>query len=123
MKTILKWIVMAVAVYAAFWIGEKIGLDMRPSEKWQENLLVALLLGLVNAFVAPIVKLLTIPINCMTFGIAGLIINVLLFWMVFAVSPFDFKIGNFWAALFASIMVTVINGILKSILGFDDEKK
>ena len=123
MQFLLKWLIFAVALHLTFWSGARLGLDMRPSPNWQDNLMMALLLGLVNALIKRGVKLALLPLNCLTLGIAGLLVNTLLFWAVFALAPFNFRIGSFWAALYGSLVLGVINGLLSGVLLRDEPKK
>ncbi|MCS7273308.1 MAG: phage holin family protein [Fimbriimonadales bacterium] len=125
MRFLLKWLLFAVALYLTFWSGALLGLDMRPSPNFLDNLLMALLLGLVNALLRRGVRLALLPLNCLTLGIAGVLVNALLFWAVFALAPFNFRVGNFWAALYGSIMLGIINGLLSGVLlpDEDDEKR
>ncbi|GIV05448.1 MAG: hypothetical protein KatS3mg016_1023 [Fimbriimonadales bacterium] len=122
MRFLLKWLLFAVALHLTFWSGARLGLDMRPSPNWQDNILMALLLGLVNVFIRRGVKLALLPLNCLTLGIAGLLVNTLLFWAVFALAPFNFRVGNFWAALYGSIVLGIINGILSGVLLRDENE-
>ncbi len=120
---ILKWVVFAVAIHLTFWSGRALGLDMSPSPHWQDNLLMALVLGLVNAFIRPVIRLALMPLNCLTLGIAGLLVNTILFWVVFAFAPFNFRVGNFWSALYGSIVLGIVNGLLSGVLLGDKESK
>ncbi len=121
MRFLAKWVIFAVALYLTFWSGERLGLDMAPSSHWQDVAVMSLLLGLVNALVRPLMRLALLPLNCLTLGIAGLIANALLFWLVFAVAPFGFKVGNFWAALYGSVVLGIVHGLLSGL--FLDEKR
>ncbi|MDW8106285.1 MAG: phage holin family protein [Armatimonadota bacterium] len=123
MRFLLKWLLFAVALYLTFWSGALLGLDMRPSPNLGDNLLMALLLGLVNALIRRGVQLALLPLNCLTLGIAGVLVNALLFWAVFALAPFNFRVGNFWAALYGSIMLGIINGLLSGVLLPDEDDK
>ncbi|MCS7301247.1 MAG: phage holin family protein [Fimbriimonadales bacterium] len=123
MQFLLKWLLFAVALHLTFWSGDALGLDMRPSPRWQDNLLMALLLGLVNALIRRVVKYALLPLNCLTLGVAGLLVNTLLFWAVFAFAPFNFRVGNFWAALYGSIVLGIINGLLSGVLLSDEKEK
>jgi len=123
MQFLLKWLLFAVALHLTFWSGACLGLDMRPSPHWQDNLLMALLLGLVNALIRRGVQLALLPLNCLTLGVAGVLVNALLFWAVFALAPFNFRVGNFWAALYGSIVLGLINGLLSGVLLSNDENK
>ncbi len=121
MQFIWRWLLFAVALHLTFWSGARLGFDMRASPNWQDNLIMALLLGLVNAFIRRGVRYALLPLNCLTLGVAGLLVNTLLFWAVFALAPFNFRVGNFWAALYGSLVLGVINGLLSNVL-LSDEK-
>lgn len=99
------------------------GLDMSPSTHWQDVAIMSLLLGLVNALVRPLMRLALLPLNCLTLGIAGLIANALLFWVVFALAPFGFKVGNFWAALYGSVVLGIIHGLLSGLFLEEDRRE
>ena len=68
----------------------------------------ALLLGLVNAVVKPVIIILTIPLTLITFGFFLLVINALMMMLVSALVP-GFRVSGFWTAFFASIVVTVVS--------------
>lgn len=74
-------------------------------------LLATLVLGLINALVRPVIMLLTLPINAITLGIAGLVINALLVLGV-AELVTGFTLDSFWWALAFSIVLTIVHGIL-----------
>lgn len=121
MPFIWRWLLFAIALHLTFWSGARLGFDMSASPNWQDNLIMALLLGLVNAFIRRGVRYALLPLNCLTLGVAGLLVNTLLFWAVFALAPFNFRVGNFWAALYGSLVLGVINGLLSNVL-LSDEK-
>lgn len=76
---------------------------------------VAIVLGIVNAILRPIIFILTLPINILTLGLFSFVIMGLLVYLVSAIVP-GFKVDNFgWAILFA-LIVAIINWILWSIL-------
>jgi putative membrane protein len=68
----------------------------------------ALLLGLANAIIRPIVILLTIPLTIFTFGFFLLVINALMMLLVSSVVS-GFKVSGFWTAFFASIFIAVLS--------------
>jgi putative membrane protein len=78
--------------------------------------IVALLLGLVNAFVRPVLLLLTLPFVLFTVGIGFLIINALLLWMVGSIVP-GFRIEGFWSAFFGGMIISVTSSLVGSLLG------
>lgn len=105
---ILRWLCTTFAVAVATWIT---GIDY--TEPWQ-LFAVAFLLGLVNAFLRPILLLLSLPFIVVTLGFFILIVNTLLFWFVSKLVP-GFEVGGFWQAFFAALIVTVVNWALSSV--------
>lgn len=79
----------------------------------------ALLLGLVNAVVRPVIIILTIPLTLITFGFFLLVINALMMLLVSTLVP-GFKVSGFWTAFFASIVVTIIS-LMVGMLIFPSE--
>jgi putative membrane protein len=84
-------------------------------------LIAALVLGLVNALIRPVLILLTLPVTILTLGLFIFIINALMFWLV-AEMVDGFKVSGFMAALLGSLMFSVIT-MLTSFLIPDGKKK
>ncbi len=73
-------------------------------------IVAAVILGLLNLFVKPILFILTLPITVITLGLFMLVINASLFW--FASSFIDgFSVANFWYALLGSLIVSTVSAI------------
>ncbi|MBI2053909.1 MAG: phage holin family protein [Candidatus Staskawiczbacteria bacterium] len=70
-------------------------------------LLVALVLGLFNASIRPLLILFTLPINILTFGLFTIIINASLILLASAIVP-GFKVSGFWTALLFSIVLAIV---------------
>ena len=78
-------------------------------------LLVALVLGLLNAVVRPILVLLTLPISLVTLGLFVFVINGLMFWL--AARMLDgFTVDGFWWAVLAAIVYSLVSTVVSSIL-------
>lgn len=103
-KALIRWIVLSAAVVLAEMIIPGIHLG---GTTWITALAVGLILGLINAFIKPVLEVLTIPINLITLGLFGLILNALLFWATAYFVP-AFTIAGFWPALLGSIVVSVV---------------
>jgi putative membrane protein len=101
-KLIFKWLVLSAAVVLAAYLVPGIMVA-----SWQVALIAGLVLGLINLFVKPVLSILTIPINIITLGIFGIILNAILFWAA-AYFVSGFSIANFMAALFGSIIVSIV---------------
>jgi putative membrane protein len=78
--------------------------------------LTALVLGLVNAIVRPILVIISFPITCATLGLFLLVINALMLLLVGAIPPLGFSVDGFWAALFGSIVISIVSAILSRVL-------
>ncbi len=101
-KLIFKWLVLSAAVVLAAYLVPGIMVA-----SWQVALIAGLVLGLINLFIKPVLSILTIPINIITLGIFGIILNAILFWAA-AYFVSGFSIANFMAALFGSIVVSIV---------------
>lgn len=109
-QIILKWIALAGAVIAAAYIVPGIEVS-----SFGTALIVALVFGLINVFIKPVLKILTFPINLLTLGIFGLILNVLLFWAVSGPVA-GFVISGFVPALLGSLVVSVVMWVVDRFL-------
>jgi putative membrane protein len=78
-------------------------------------LLAALVLGLINAIVRPILIILTLPLTLLTLGLFIFVINGLLFWFVGSFIK-GFTVGGFWTAVFGAIVYSVISWALSSLI-------
>lgn len=78
-------------------------------------LIGALVLGLVNAIVRPIMILLTLPLTIVTLGLFLFVVNALMLWLVAALTP-GLQVKGFWAALLGSVLLTVLNLIIARLV-------
>ena len=83
--------------------------------RWTTLLLAALLLGLVNAFVRPVVTLLTLPLTVLTLGLFLLVVNAAMIGIVGWLLK-DFTVAGFWPAIFAAIVTGVVSWIGQSLI-------
>lgn len=125
MKLIIRWLVTALALYIAANIVP--GIEIEGNDAALTVIIMALALGLVNALVRPILKLLSCGLILLTLGIFLLVINAFSFWLAsyIAVNWFDvgFHVEGFWPALLGSIVVSLVSLVLNSILIEEPEKK
>lgn len=110
MDLIIKILISAVAVFAVSYILSGVTV-----KSFGTAILVAIVLGIVNAIIRPILVILTIPVTILTLGLFLLVINALMIMLVDAVIA-GFKVKNFWWALLFSIILSLVNGILTWIL-------
>lgn len=78
----------------------------------------AIVLGIVNAVVRPIMILLTLPLTLLTLGLFLFVVNALMLWLVAALVP-GMEIGGFGAALLGSLLLTVLNLLIDSLVPGD----
>lgn len=100
---LVHWGITALSLWVAGFIFHGISFANR-----QSLLISALLLGLANAIIRPLVILLTIPLTIFTFGFFLLVINAMMMLLVSSVVP-GFKVSGFWTAFFASIFIAVLS--------------
>lgn len=116
MRLLLVWLINAVALIAVAYLMPDIGV----SSFWTA-LVAALVLGLVNAVIRPILILLTLPATILTLGLFIFVINGLLFWMVGSFVD-GFQVGGFWAGFFGAIVFSVISWLLSALLLRDEPR-
>lgn len=85
-------------------------------DSWGSALFAAVILGLVNAFVKPLMVLLTIPLTIITMGLFLLVINALVLQLVAALSP-GVRISGFGQAVLGSIVLTILTLLVQMVLG------
>ena len=103
---LIRWAVSALALWVATRIIPGIVFDGGP---W--NLfLVALLFGVLNAVVRPILKFFSIPALIVTLGLFIFVLNALCFWLVSAVVP-GYHVAGFWPALGGALVVSVMSWV------------
>lgn len=82
---------------------------------WYNALVIALVLGLLNAVLRPILLLLTLPINILSLGLFTLVINTLLFWFVSTLVK-GFEITGFWPAFWGAFIMWLVSWIVNELL-------
>ena len=110
MNFLVNWLISAIAIIITAYLLPGVIL----AGFWTA-LIVALILGLINAFIKPVILMLTLPINLLTLGLFTFIINALIILLVsFLVS--GFAVINFWWALLFSIIISIVNYILYGLI-------
>ena len=78
------------------------------------TIVTAIVIGVVNTFIKPVLQIIFIPLTIVTFGITAILINVVLLWGVSFTVP-GFEIDNFWTAFIASIVLSLISLFLHKL--------
>lgn len=100
----IHWIILTVAILIAAYLIPGVHVTFVGA------LVLAVVLGLINLFIRPVLLLLTLPLNIVTLGIFSLVLNALIIMLLGYFVP-GFGVSGFWAAFFFSILVSVINGL------------
>jgi putative membrane protein len=112
MKSFLvRWIITTLAVQVAAQIVHGITWDT-----WSGLLIATLLLGLLNALVRPVLIFFTLPLVVLTLGLFIFVINALLLYGVGHLLK-DFHVADFWAALWGSVIISVVTMVLNLLTG------
>jgi len=108
---LIRVVVNAVALWVAGRVFDGITLE----DGFWDILLVGLIFGLVNAFMKPIAKLISLPIRMITFGLFTLVINALLLMLTAWIAP-GLEIDGFWSALLGAIVISLVSWALSLFL-------
>lgn len=115
----VKLIVRLVINAAALWIAAYIVPGISITENIGGLALVALVFGVVNAFIKPIVTLLTCPLNILTLGLFTLVINALMLLLTAAVVS-GISVEGFLPALLGGLVVSIASTLLSTFLVDED---
>lgn len=119
MQLLLRWAISAAALYLTVWLLQLVDLARLDATYWYSWFIAVIIMALVNALIRPIARLLTAPLNCLTFGILGVIINAVMFWLISAIAEGVgtpvFQVRPL-GALIGSFLVGAIGGILSKLI-------
>lgn len=116
LRLLLRWALNAVALLI---IPEIIsGITV---ESYLSALAAAVLLGLVNALIRPILVLITLPITLLTLGLFTLVINAFLFWGVSGLVG-GVQVSDFWTAFWGALLYSVLTWIVNLAVGDPDRR-
>jgi putative membrane protein len=130
-RLLLRWLFLALSVAAASAISQALGLgfeaDLRDTNSFIRLLIGVAVLGLLNATLGLVLKILTIPLSCLTLGLFSLVVNAFVL-EVAASFHLGFRLARegsagFWAAFAASVFISVINGVLNSLVEDDEGER
>jgi putative membrane protein len=117
-KLVIRWVCNVVALFVAAWILSGVSYG----HQWWTLFIAAAVFTLVNAWVKPVLAVLSIPFIVVTLGLFYFLINVLMLYLTDWIVP-DFEIKTFWWAVLAAIIVSLINGLLNMFLPDDDRRR
>lgn len=109
MKILIKWLSATAAIMIAAYLLPGVEVD-----GFFAALIGALVLGLINAFIKPILVIFTLPINILTLGLFTLVINALLV-MLMAMIVSGFAVASFWSAMLFGVVLAIVNWFLSKM--------
>jgi len=122
MNLLIRWIITSISLVIAAWLVPGIRVQ---SEAWTVFAVMAIILGLVNAVIRPILKLLSCPLIILTLGLFVLVINGFTLWLASLIAVQWFHVGfyvdGFWAAFLGALIVSLVSVVLTALFG--DEKQ
>ncbi len=125
MRFLLRVLVSAAALGVATWAVS--GIELLAGSTWSKVgtlLAVALIFGLINATLKPLIKVVGCAFYVLTLGLAALVVNGLLLWLVSGIAgdlDLPFHITGFWPAFWGAIIVGLVSWILNLLIG--DERR
>jgi putative membrane protein len=114
MKLLVKLLLNIVALWVVSFLVPEFTFDST-----QALVVTAIVVGVVNTFIKPVLQIIFIPLSIVTFGVTAFLINVVLLWGVSYIVP-GFEIDSFWTAVVASIALSLVSMFLHKL---SEEKK
>jgi len=120
MDRVIQLLINAAALYVAVLVVDGLDFNFDREGAWLEFILVALIFGLVNTFLKPVLRLLTLPITMVTLGLFLLVLNALLLLLVGRISSqlsLGLEVDGFVPALLGSIVISIVGWLLSMVIG------
>jgi putative membrane protein len=120
MDRVIQLLINAAALYVAQLIVDGVDFDFSQPNAWLEFAIVALIFGLVNTFLKPVLRLLTLPITVVTLGLFLLVLNALLLLLVGWISTelsLGFTVDGFLSAVLGAIVISLVGLLLSMVIG------
>jgi len=112
-KLLIRWAISAFSIFVAVWLVPGITVEQ---DGWVLYAVMAVILGLVNAIVRPLLKLLTCPLILLTLGLFVLVINGITLWVAAAIANGVFGVGffvdGFWSAFLGALIISIVSVFL-----------
>jgi putative membrane protein len=108
-RILLVWLVNTLALAAVAYLMPSITIASAGAA-----VIAALVLGLMNAVVRPVLVVLTLPVTVLTLGLFIFVLNGLLFWAVASLVP-GFDVGGFWSGVLGAILFSIVSWLLSAL--------
>lgn len=120
-RLIIRWVISAISLFITAQLAQMMKIGIELSSAIPAFIAVAAL-TIINALIRPLLVLLTLPLNCLTLGLFTIVINALMFWLAGSVGIRGFKVDGIVAALFGSIVMSLISGIANHLTGINNRE-
>ena len=117
----IRFLLRAAFAAAGLWLASKLVPGIHVTS-WQTLVIAALVLGVVNALVRPIVVFFTLPFTIITLGLFLLVVNGMMLGLT-AMFFEGFEVHGAWAAIFGALVVSIVSWIGSVILGSDSRRR
>jgi putative membrane protein len=121
-QILIRWAIGAVALFLTVQLAQFVGVRGLAVKDVASAFVVVLALTLVNAFVRPVVRLMTAPLNCLTLGLFSFVVNALMFWLV-GLLDIGLTVKGIVPALFGSIVMSLVGGVLNTFVPGKNEER
>lgn len=112
MKLLIRLVISTIAVLVTDLLLSGVHLGEFPAALW-----VAIVLGVLNTLVRPLIILLTLPVTLVTLGLFVLVINAGMVMLAARLMPEQFQVNDFWSALWFSILLWLVQSFLLKVDG------
>jgi putative membrane protein len=106
--SVIRWIFSIVAILLAAYLIP--GVEVTPLGA----VILAVVLGIINIFIKPVLRLLTLPLTILTLGLFSLVLNALLVLLADLIVP-GFTVAGFWSAFLFAIVVSLVNAFFHAL--------
>jgi putative membrane protein len=121
MNLLIRWVIASLSLLVAAWLVPGIHVA---GNAWTVYAVMAVILGLINAVIRPILKLLSIPLIILTLGLFLLVINGITLWLASKIAANWFHVGfyvdSFWSAFLGALIVSIVSIILSALFKRED---
>ena len=111
-QKILSYVIQCLLIGVSIWVAVKL-VDGIHLVGWQNILIVAAILVLLNSFLKPMISLLALPLTILTLGLFSIVINsgllLLTSWIAKHFSEVNFYVDDFLSAVFGAIIISIVN--------------
>ena len=121
-RFLIVWFIDTISLLVTAWIIP--GISLQPVGEMPVFVVAtaaALLLGIVNLLIRPLLLLITVPLGWMVVFLAGFIINALMLMLASSLMP-GFEVSGWWTAFFGGLILALVNMVLTMILSVDDDE-